>query len=383
MHLKFLRAAATVAVLGGTATLGLGSTPAALASPTTVDVPCGASATSDLVADMVTALTNNDTTLVLASDCTYWLDAPASTYSTGLPTVMNTLTIEGSNSTWIKRSYENDTPDFTIFAVGCADGDLILDNVNVKNGGGGEEDGGALDVTNGSATVNGGIFQDNNVSATDPGYGGAIFNDSTLTVDDGATFIGNSADFGGAIANEGSLTVEDATFTHNSAKEGGAIYSEDGATIDRSAFSQNDASDDAGGAIFNDDTMTVNGGSFSKNEASSAGGAIYNEDGLTVNGGNFSQNRAYEGGAFYNDDSLTVNHSTISNKNSAYEGGGFYNDDETLAISYSVVTYNLSSHGGGAIYNYDDGTVTLTGDLVNWNFIGNCEPVGSVTNCPN
>lgn len=378
MHLKFLRAAATVAVLGGTATLCLGSTPAALASPTTVDVPCS---TADLVADMVTALTNNDTTLVLASDCTYWLDAPAATYSTGLPTVMNELTIEGSTSTWIKRSYEVDTPDFTIFAVGCADGDLILDGVNVKNGGGSEdEDGGALDITNGSATIHGGTFQDNNTGD----YGGAVYNNgTTLTVDDGATFTGNGSGDGGAIANYGGLSVADATFTHNSADAGGAIYNgdEDG-TVDGSTFSQNYASDGSGGAIYNDDTITVNGGTFSKNEASSDGGAVYNEYDLTVNGASFSQNQAHEGGALYNEDSLTVSHSTISNKNSAYEGGGVYNDEGTATISYTVIDYNLSTHGGGGIYN-DDGTVNLTGDLVNWNFIGNCEPVGSVTNCPN
>src|SRR5579863_8629945 len=57
MHLKLLRAAAAVAVLGGTATLGLG-TQAAMATTTTVD--CN-------TADLVTAMTSYTTgdTLVL------------------------------------------------------------------------------------------------------------------------------------------------------------------------------------------------------------------------------------------------------------------------------------------------------------------------------
>jgi predicted outer membrane repeat protein len=321
MHLKLLRAAASIALFGGMAAFGLGSAQAALASPTIVDVSCS---TSTLISDMATAQTVDDTVLILAPDCTYWLTAVYDATTSGLPMVDNDLTIVGHDSTWIERSYEDDTPSFGIFSV-CSAGDLTLNDVNVANGGGSDhEDGGAVD---------------------------------------GATFTDNSTgEYGGAIYSENYIST---------------------ATLNGDTFSRNDSSE-YGGAIANDDNdMTITNSTFSKNGASDDGGAIYNDYDLTVNGSGFSQNEAEYGGAMYNDDDLTVNHSSITNKNSAYQGGGFYNDDETLTINYSTVTYNLSSRGGGAIYNYDDGTVTLTGDLINWNFIGNCEPVGSVPNCPN
>ena len=387
MHLKFLRAAATVAVLGGTATLGLGSTQAALAtSPTIVDVPCNS---SDLVLDMYDALSVDNTVLYLARDCTYWLHGPATsmspsfTYTTGLPTVMNELTIVGSHSTWIKRSYEGGTPAFTIFAVGCANGDLTLEGVNVKNGGGGSEDGGALHVSNGSATVEGGIFEDNNVS--DTAYGGAIYNDSTLTVDDGATFTDNSANYGGAIYNDGTMTVDDAAFTHNTAIDGGAIdNSGSSLTVSGSTFRENYASDEdyyGGGAIYSDENMTVDGGHFTRNSAYLGGGAIYDEYEMTVNGGTYSQNEAEYGGAFYNgDDTLTISDSSITH-NRAYQGGGIYNDAETVYMNNSIVFFNTATDDGGGIYNYGDGTVDLTVSLINWNHVHNCYPVDSITGC--
>lgn len=223
MHLKFLRAAATVAVLAGTVTLGLGSTQAALA--TTTDVACGAS--------LSTAITDANTgdVLVLAPDCTYWL-------TSALPMINIDLTIVGHHSTWIKRSYADDTPSFSIFSV-CSAGDLTLRGVNVANGGGSDhEDGGAVYVNSGTLTIWGGIFTGN-----------------------------NTTDSGGAIDNFlGSLSVYGATFTRNSSDYGGAIYSqEDGATIDGTTFSRNEAYE--GGAIYNDDVMTLNHDAITGNRA--------------------------------------------------------------------------------------------------------------------
>ncbi len=54
-------------------------------------------------------------------------------------------------------------------------------------------------------------------------YGGAIYNQGTLTID-GSTFTNNTADNGGAILNEDTLTIEGSTFTNNTADNGGAIY---------------------------------------------------------------------------------------------------------------------------------------------------------------
>jgi predicted outer membrane repeat protein len=326
MHLKLLRAAAAVAVLGGTATLGLG-TQAAMATTTTVD--CN---TADLVTAMTYPNYASGDTLVLAPHCTYWL-----TGSTGLPTIMHTLTIVGHDSTWVKRSYDN-TNSFSIFAVGCANGNLTLDDVNVANGGGPDQsDGGAVYMNPGTLTVNGGIFHDNNT--TD--YGGAIYNYN------------------------GTLTVNHAIFTDNSSGDGGAISSYNNtstAALNHVVFSRNSAV--YGGAIYNNDNnMTISDSSFNYNTATgdgAEGGAIFNDYYVAITHSGFLMNTAIGEGA---------------------QGGAIYNNDETVIINRSLITVNRAEDGGGGIYNYDGGTVTLHWNLINGNVPDNCEPVGTITGC--
>jgi predicted outer membrane repeat protein len=330
MHLKLLRAAAAVAVLGGTATLGLG-VQAAMAATTSVD--CNTT-------DLITAMTDHVSgdTLVLAPHCTYWVTAQ-------LPSVMDTLTIEGNGAT-----IDATTGPFSIFVVGCTTGDLTLENVNVKNGGGSGIDGGAVDVTNSSATLNvyGGTFS-NNSAVYDAGPGG----------------------YGGAISNEGTLTVDGATFTDNGAEYGGAIYSDNGgstATLDHDSFIGNNANE--GGAIFNEDNnMQVGEGNFRYNSATG-------EDA--------------EGGAIFNDYNLTVN-DTLLMMNTASgldaEGGAVYNDDENVTINHSLIEVNRASYGGGGggiyWYNDDDGStnVVLHFDQINQNYPDNCEPHNGIDGC--
>ncbi len=367
MHLKLLRAAATAAVFGGIVTLGLGSTQAALASPTPPTfVPCDASLSTAISGASAGAV------LVLAPGCTYWLD------ENGLPAISQTLTIEGHNSS-ITRSYANDTPGFSIFSVESG-GDLTLDNVNVSNGGG-DDDGGAISNVDGTVTINGGTFSDN--KAED--YGGAIYNDDgtgTVTIY-GAIFRDNDAsEDGGAIYNvDGStVTIHGGRFSDNDATDnGGAIYSAgDGATIDDSSFRQNSA--DQGGAIYNDDTMTVNGSTFRQNDGSAYGGGIYNADGLTLNGGSFGQNESEYGGAIYNDHTMTVTHTRMT-LNTGDTGAAIMNEsgDDTATITYSTIMFNRASYEGGAIYD-DSGTVDLTGDTIMYNTPDNCAP-GTITGC--
>lgn len=329
MHLKLLRAAAAVAVLGGTATLGLG-TQAAMAQ-TTHNVLCATNGTDGLIYWMDN-YTSGDT-LSLAPHCTYWVSAQ-------LPSVMNTLTIDGNGASIVR----NTDSAFSIFVVGTA-GDLTLDNVNVKNGGGSGIDGGAIDVTSSSATLNvdGGTFSDNSAdyNETDGGYGGAIYNLGTLTVD-GATFTDNGANWGGAIDSDSSVstaTLDDDTFTGNEANEGGAIYNLD-----------------------ND--MQIGEGSFRSNSATG-------EDG--------------EGGAIYNDDVVDVTVTggdTLFMMNSAsYEGGAIYNDEETVNLNHSLVELNRAHDGGGGIYNDGDGVVVLSFDQILQNYPNNCDPTNTIDGC--
>jgi predicted outer membrane repeat protein len=341
MHLKLRRAAARVAVLGGIVTLGLGSTQAALASPTPTPVPCGN--TSDLITDMTGA--DSGTVLILAPHCTYWL-------TEGLPEVMKELTIVGNGASVVRSHDAEDS--FSIFKVG-EEGDLTLDDVNVANGGGSDDyDGGAVYISGGTATIRGGTFSDNIVSTTEYGEGGAIGNFGTLVVD-GATFSHNGGEYGGAIFSKaGGTTISGATFRQNSSYDGGAIY------------------------VLG--TMTVNGSAFRQNDGSAYGGGIYNAADLTLNGDSFAANEAEYGGAIANENVITVNHTTMV-MNTGYDGGAFYEESEDdTAINDSVITINRASEYGGGIY-LDYGTVDLTGDTIYVNEPGNCYPVGDITGC--
>src|ERR1700689_2656132 len=271
MYLKLTRTAAKIAAAGAVvAASGPGFAQSALAAPApdAVNVPCSAFA----LASDITANTGGET-LGLAKFCVYKL-------TEALPKITEDLTIDGNQST-IERSYATNTKDFSIFTVG--DADLVLNDVNLRNGGGlggddgsvlkavsagkadvitnddgGTEDGGAIDNEDGSVTVNGGIFTGNSAEEE----GGAIYSEDDLTVN-GASFTGNSSeDEGGAISADAGdpATITGATFTGNSATDGGAIYNDDATTVAHCDFTKNTASEEGGG-IYNDtdSDLTVTG----------------------------------------------------------------------------------------------------------------------------
>jgi len=322
MHLKLLRAAAAVAVLGGTATFGLGLTQPALAATTNVDC-----STPDLVTAMTYPNYASGDTLVLAPHCTYWVTA-------ALPTIMHTLTIEGNNDNIVRT---HSAAAFSVFIVGCEAGNLTLENVNVSNGGGAGIDGGAIHMDPGTVHVYGGTFSDNNADYLEPngGDGGAIYNF------------------------DGDLTVSGATFTDNSATDyGGAIYNQN-----------------------NDGASTVSHTSFIGNDAE-YGGALYTDDNnMTIDQGNFRYNSAEYGGAVYNDNFVTANDTLFMMNTASDEGGAIYNDEETVTLNHSLIEVNHARDGGGGIYNDGDGIVTLHFDQINANTPDNCEPTETIDGC--
>jgi len=109
------------------------------------------------------------------------------------------------------------------------------------------------------------------------GNGGGIENEGGTLKVTNSTFSGNSADFGGGIYNIGPLTVTDSTFSGNSAHDfsgagGGGIYNAGGPlTVTNSTFSGN-STNLVGGGISNSDTLTVTNSTFSGNSANSGGG---------------------------------------------------------------------------------------------------------------
>ncbi len=136
------------------------------------------------------------------------------------------------------------------------------------------------------------------------GNGGAIYNMVDATVNVNTTVDGTAAQFdgniagtnGGAIYNNGTLTVDNGVlFNNNSAKQdGGAIYNTSDMTVTDATFTGNNATGNGGAIFSNAANSVIEGGSFSGNTSGGQGGAIYAEGNLaldTTNGNiSFSNN---------------------------------------------------------------------------------------------
>ncbi len=194
-------------------------------------------------------------------------------------------------------------------------------------------------------------------------YGGAIGNfDGKLEIGEGATFSGNSAKGnGGAIANMNfstadgaNLTIEGATFTNNSstAGSGGAIYNDSTITVNNATFSGNNAAN-GGGAIYNDSTITVNNATFSGNNAANGGGAIYNAIDSTANLNNVRVNAGADGAAndIYNAERGSIVTTGINTFASNITNYGTIELNDTNTISAAIT-------GSGSVTN--NGTLNVT-----------------------
>jgi predicted outer membrane repeat protein len=321
----------------------------------------------------------------------------------GLPAITDTLTIDGRGAT-VERSYASGTADFSIFTVDAMGGDLNLNNVNVRHGGG-ETDyyGGAIN-SSGTVAIDGGIFRNSDGGE----YGGAIYNDGLLTVRN-ATFLDNASYYAGAIDSYGGLNIAGTSFIGNTAWDGygGAIYTEGIIVqIADSKFTDN-STDYEGGAIDNDYDMTLTGSTFTGNEAE-YGGAVYTGDDTTISGDTFSGNGAGFGGGLYNDADTTADNSVFTH-NASYYGGGIYNYKGRLEIQHDLISLNSATNegggiyndatlttdstftvegndagvGGGGIYNGRSGSVNLFYAQVSGNNPDNCEPVNTIGGCDN
>ena len=154
-----------------------------------------------------------------------------------------------------------------------------------------------------------------------------VLGGANLTLN-GLTFTGGNGGgaaaigYGGAILNSGTLTVNACTFTGNAASAaangtGGAIMSDGSLTLNLCTLTGN-TSNGWGGALFNLAAMTVNRCTISGNSAAQNGGGI-------DNGGNAT-------------DTLTVTHSIISGNNAVFSGPDVYNFNGTVTrVGTSIV----------------------------------------------
>ena len=254
-------------------------------------------------------------------------------------------------------------------------GTVILNDLILTNGL--EENGGAIYITNANLTINSSILTENVASGTGSpaGSGGAIFND-----------VG------------GNLTVNNSVISANLAnRAGGGIEDNSGAGLSISLnnvnFENNDAGVASGNAlpgnggalhISGAGDITITGGTVSGNIAAKEGGGLWNGSGIMeVNGVSITGNSAIGnatggGGIFNNGGTLTVDAATTLTENIADgadvggRGGAIFNNTGgSLNLANGLnITGNYASRAGGAIEDNSNGTLTLSGVVLQDNAAG-------------
>ena len=248
---------------------------------------------------------------------------------------------------------------------------------------------GAVDICEGKITIKNSIFVNNSAEYC----AGAIAVDSQINKPAveiiNSKFDSNSAEYGGAIYNYYNLTVVDSTFTNNSKD---TIYNFRVANLDLGIKTFTDLQNaiglvrgtltlDSDIAMTDDEAANFKDGvAINKNiRIDGKGHTISAEDlgrifsigeGFTVTLTNATliNGKATEGGAIYNDGSLTLSDVKLSDNAADSYGGAVFNNGE-LVVSDSVFDSNdivnrgsaSVDYGGAAIYNWYDGTLTVSG----------------------
>ena len=197
------------------------------------------------------------------------------------------------------------------------------------------------------------------------GYGGAIYNEGTLTMNR-CTITRNYAEKGGTIYNKGHVTLNQCTLKENYAEKGGAIYNIGVLNLNKCNFKENKA--EQGGAIYDLGNSNLINCTFTHNIATSSvfsvslGGAIYNEGTLTLTNSEFTNNTSDNyGGAIYNIGKLTATNCMFLNNFADGYGGAIHNSGDL-----NIIDCNLSRNkaiNGGAIYNHLTGTLTVINSI--------------------
>jgi methionine-rich copper-binding protein CopC len=207
-------------------------------------------------------------------------------------------------------------------------------------------------------------------------YGGGIYNNGTLNIENCTIQKNTAYSSGGGIYNHGgTVTLNYSNIYNNTALDYGAgLYNNDysTATLWNSNVYFNTA--DSGSGIYNHDgTVTLNDSNIYNNTAPSVGGGICNyESGydsiVTLTKSNIYNNTANSGGGIYNYVGiLTLNDSNIYN-NTANSGGGIFNVIGTVTLWNSNVDNNTAQNGnGGGIYNIGYGNVTMNDSNIYFN----------------
>ena len=278
--------------------------------------------------------------------------------------------------------------------------------------------GGAIDICAGTIKITNSKFINNSADVE----GGAIdintLNGNLKVTISGSKFINNSAPLGGAILNIKDLTVKGSTFINNTPN---TIFNWVGAggnlnlniktftdlqnaiglvtgtlTLNQNvAMTAKEAADFTNGITINKD-ITIDGKGHTI-DAKNLGRIFSIGEGFTVTLTNATliNGKADKGGAIYNDGSLTLSDVKLSDNAADSYGGAVFNNGE-LVVSDSVFDSNdvlnrgsaSVDYGGAAIYNWYDGTLTVSGsnftnNIKNYkngdNLVGAITTIGNAT----
>ena len=278
--------------------------------------------------------------------------------------------------------------------------------------------GGAIDICAGTIKITNSKFINNSADVE----GGAIdinaLNGNPKVTISGSKFINNSAPLGGAILNIKDLTVKGSTFINNTPN---TIFNWVGAggnlnlnirtftdlqnaiglvtgtlTLNQNvAMTAKEAADFTNGITINKD-ITIDGKGHTI-DAKNLGRIFSIGEGFTVTLTNATliNGRADKGGAIYNDGSLTLSDVKLSDNAADNYGGAVFNNGH-LVVGNSVFDSNdvlnrgsaSVDYGGAAIYNWYDGTLTVSGsnftnNIKNYkngdNLVGAITTIGNAT----
>lgn len=234
-------------------------------------------------------------------------------------------------------------------------GSSFINNYTSFNSQGVSDYGGAINSV-GKLNISDTQFQNNRSTE-----GGAIkiSNSSSEVLINGSRFTGNYAAVrnGGAIdQSNGTLTVNNTIFsqnhTDNAQGNGGAIHTSSDAklTVNGTSFLENYADKGNGGALQTEGETILKNITASGNHAL-IGGAIMNMGSLTITGGSsFNNNQAETGGAVYTQNKLLLN---TTDGNIIFSGNKALDSSKGGADIYT--TQNVSIEGSGNILSMDGG----------------------------
>ncbi len=217
-----------------------------------------------------------------------------------------------------------------------------------------EDNGGAVCVKSGTATIEGGIIKN---CINNDHLGGAIYLSGGNVNMTGGTIQSCQAQKGGAVyIDGGNMTMSGGTLTQNTAIEnGGAVYINAGSlSVSGSADISSNKAINGAGAYLAGGSMTVSGNAIIRaNIASTDGGAAYLAGGFfTMSGGTMSGNTALNGaGALVANGNVTVLGGLITQNTATVNGGAFCISNGNYTMTGGELTYNRALTGdGGAIY---------------------------------